>query len=539
MPGNLLVEIQVVSYRLVAPVGDDQDGILGAFRSITNAIGLHQIGTDAPHFVYTIRVSVLQPEILSFDVTKRFSEIAKLDDTLSSLTKFLPFFPPRGAQRILSDEHAKDRMRMLNSYFHVICKMEEVLNCPDFISFFGLSRFTPSSLPIQVGEIRVCDSPTSGLKVSSISVSEDSIMIALSRLDNIASRATSLVNSFLKVDAFSVTEPEGQIQIWSRLPNSLLYERRAVHSFPFRIPVTARPAYFGSSEGRVGFIQLSSAHSEIPSSAHFLAGMVHNGPVSALLEDDDSVWSGGDDGMLQQYSLKEDRILHRISSNAEGAGISRICCGKGLIFVGLTTGVINVFETSSLRLLTLLQGPFSRVVGLELRNGDSILVAAHGGPLVDSVEGYNTVQFWDVSEVQTRGTSKLAHWGPSPSPICGLGFESTTDMVAVVCHNGSVNVFTPSRTEMTHRAKLIFSVGDTINENCFKAFDGYLFFGTTHAVNIWKLPPYDPETASLIDVSTPELCQTVSRPTTSSEVQFSSTAQRHDEEDDLHSWARA
>lgn len=546
---TLLVDVQVVSYRLVSSSTSRQGGLLSTVHAFTEAVGLDQIGPDAAHFEYTIRIGVLEPEILSFEVSKRFSELAKLDLSLSSITKFLPYFPPRGAQRILTDTHAQERMKLLNTYFSIICKMEEVVNCQEFRSFFGLEQFWQRS-PLLVGEIRPADTSTEGLDITALGVSEEFVFLGYGKAPSLTSKAIELVSSWIRPDSNTSNSIRGQLQVWYRFPNSQLYDRRSIYSLPaaitsLRVCGSQRTVFFGMADGRVGSFPFPLLNKEKESSVAFLGGMIHSSSVSAIeLDESNLVWTGGEDGMLQQYSLDEKCVKSRILSNAESASITKICCGQGILFVGLSTGVVNIFDTQGLRLITLLQGPFSRIVGLELLN-NSVLVAAHAGSMLDSVEGYNTVQFWDVSQVAIRGTSKLAHWGPSAAPIVGASVmnHSKEDMIAVSFANGGMNVFSHSRTQMTHRAKFIFSSSaNFVRENCMTTF-GDCMYVASDSVYIYKLPPHDPSAFSVIDVSSPFLCQAVSRTPPPQSVRTSTTSrqlsyQQGEDEDDLHSWAR-
>jgi hypothetical protein len=509
-------------------------------------IGLDQFGPDAPHFEYTLRVNVLEPEILSFEISKRFSEMARLDLSLSSLTKFLPFFPPRGAQRILTNSHAQERMKLLNTYFHIICQMEEVLHCHEFLSFFGLDKNMDQS-PSLVAEIRPSDASTEGLYITSLNVSEEFLFLGYGKPPSVTSKAMELVSSWFSSDSQSANVIQGQLQIWYRLPNSYLFERRSVYSLPSAVTTAKvcdklRTINFGTSDGRVGSTAFPTTHHEEEGIVCYLGGLIHGSAVTAIEHDSNNyIFTGGDDGLLQWYSLDERIVKGRILSNAEAASITRICCGAGIIFVGLSTGVINIFDSDGLRLITLLQGPFSRIVNLSLLD-DTVLVAAHAGSMLDNAEGFNTVQFWDVSEVARRGTSKLAHWGPSAAPIVGASVL-TDNRVAVACTNGALNVFTHSRTEMTHRAKYIFNAQTNyVRENCVTSHGDCLYVAG-ESVHIWKLPPHSLDAIAVLDISTPSLCQAVSR-TPAEPVRKLATSRQHsylkptDDDEDLHSWAR-
>ena len=545
--GRISVDIQVTSYNLVSPTPNT--GSQSAVQNLSSTIGINLPGADAPHFEYILQIRLLEPQILTFETSKRFSDLARFDDSISALTKFLPYFPPRGAQRLLTDGHAQERMRMLNSYFHVICRMEEVVLSSEFLSFFSLGKFAPQT-PQLVGDVRISDEGSRSCTISSISVSRDMIAVSVNYQQSMTERASRLLSSFLGRSTAS-SPNVAEIQLWYRLPNSFLCERRVVRPFSTNIAVSVifeefGLVIFGTGDGRVVVFSTQSLFAGDADDQHaeFLPGVLSAGPITALETDADtkSMWVGSDDGMLQRYSFETNQVTSRMSSNAEGAAVTRIKVYDHLVLVGLSNGVVNIFDARGpdLRLVTLLQGPSTPVVGLDV--SDSRLMASHTGSLVDSGEGSNTVQFWDVSEILSRGTSKLAHWGPSASPIVGSVITQNGD-VAIAGRNGCVNIFTPSRREMTHRARYIFrATGEgvsTVNENSIAVNGDALFIAGSSAIYIWKCPPHD--CSEMVDISTPTVCQSVIRKARASEpIPSRSVSHVHQptNDDDLDSWAR-
>jgi hypothetical protein len=543
MTVGFTVNIQVVSYQLVDGGHAVHVSESSSIRKLASAIGLDAITRGGPHFEYQIQVQFLGPESISFEISKRFSELAQLDDSLSGLTQFLPYFPPRGAQRVLTDSHAQERMRLLNAYFHVICRMEEVLRCPYFLSFFCLEKHIEQT-PRLCGQIRLNEGSKTEA-VSALSVSNEWIATALKAEESVTDRAVKSFRSILSGQHIDATTTE--LQVWYRLPNSFLCERRLSLALPVTISILrlipeSNLLVFGTNEGRVGCIATTfeSLNNE---NAHieYLQGISHVGIVTAFdVSQSGFLWTGGDDGYIHRYYLSNRQFDFRSISNSENIGVSAIKAFEQLVFVGLSTGVVHALNEvgGTLRSITLLQGPSAPIVGLGILN-ESQLMVAHSGMLVDSGEGNNTVQFWDVSEIMSRGTSKLAHWGPSASPLVAAMVERRGDVV-VAGRNGLVNVFTPSRTEMTHRARYMFRSDDvvaTTNENCVDMHEGVIFIANGSNVSIWTLPPSDVHAIDVVDISTPTLCQSVQRkiPDVLKSI-IPPVEQRA--EDDLHSWAR-
>ena len=536
------LSVDVTSYRVVTPSTSSGSSTVPLLSDVISSLGLDQIGQNAPHFVYEIQVRVLQPELVSFDISKRFSELAQLDTALSSMTKFLPYFPPRGAHRVLTDAHAQERVKLLNTYFTLVTRMPEVVQTREFLEFLNLAPRFGYSIPNTVGEL-ILTPPTSDHRLSSVSVSTDITVVALSRSPSQVAQATQFIASMFT----SVPAPRGsaQLEVWKRLPNSFLSERAHVLSFPFRVDCTlildqSRLVLFGTDEGRVGFIRLPSGESG------FLPGMVHVGPVSALAPDGDTgVWSGGRDGMVSHFDIPKWKLTVRMSSNAESSAVTSLVVdrGRSVLFVGLSSGVISVFH--QLRVVTILQGPAATVASLALQQG--LLAAAHSAGLMDSTDEANTVQFWDVSDILTRGTSKLAHWGPCVTSVVGM-IPVSGSLFAVAAANGAINIFAHTKDQVTNRARfLIRAAGEygSVPLHClgWMEADSALAVGSSNdnTVRIIKLPPFDPSDLDRIDISTPQVCQSVERsrpPVTRTTSSAPPPSQQPDSGDELHSWAR-
>ena len=536
----ILLSIEVKSFRLVEPPTPSPVSNVPILGSLFNELGINSIGPNAAHFLYNIHVSVVQPQVVSLEINKRFSELAQLDQNLSAMTKFLPSFPPRGAQRILTTQHAQDRMKMLNTYFSIISRMEEVVQSAEFLTFFGLYNLFVDQIPNKVGEISLSLN-SSNYRLSSLSVSNSFVVTAMSSSLSALNRASSFVLSLIGSRS-AESSPSSQIEVWKRLPNSNLCELREVQIFAFGITSTVISdlrslILFGTSDGRAGYLTCGDSDS---CESGFLSGLVHVGPVRVLhlCEEEMFLWSGGEDGCIQKFSLVDKRLVVRISSNGEGAAVTSIASNEDdlVLFVGLSSGVVSIFNEAggNIRQVTLLQGPVCPVVSLHLSG--NFLLASHAGVIMDSAEGANTIQFWDVSDVLIRGTSKLAPWGPFPSPIVGSAMIESCSTVVVAGANGAINLFNQSQTELTNRAKRIFRLPDTL---AVVVSGDIVFLGTSSRVEMWKLPPFDQAALDNIDVSSAQVCHTQPR-----------TFQNHvhplqtlppvsiPREDDLHSWAR-
>jgi hypothetical protein len=543
---SLIVEIQVVGHRLVFQE-ENVPTLIGSIKELLPRGARGSSCFNAGFFEYKLQIQVRHPVVRSFEINKRFSELARLDETLSQGTKFLPYFPPRGAHRILTDEHAMDRRRLLNSYFRIICQMEEVVHSRDFQAFFALEECFKTA-PLLIGKLLFSDDTNGSMRMSSLSVSEDFILVGLGKYSNFLSKATELFSSWIKSGPKQELQFPAEFQIWNRLPNSFLFERRFSIKLEFNVTVTygvegSSCHYFGLANGRVGYVDSRKSYMNEDVTPNYLNGIVHGGNVTSLQMDGGTLWTGGDDGYVYGYDLVEGRITARIMSDScEGSGITRILVYEGLIYAGKRTGVINIYQSDGLRLITLLQGPPSPIVGLGMIHG-GLLYSAHSGTTAESTEGFNTIQFWDVSQVLTRGTSKLAHWGPAASTIVSVSpvTVGSSTWLTVASSNGSVSVFAPSLKEITHRAKYLFRVESkgSLPENSLGVHGDHIYAGSD-AIYIFKLPPHSLESMTVLDISAPDGCQSLPRDMIFGKLSAPSGTLAHqvEDEDDLHSWAR-
>jgi WD40 repeat protein len=423
-------------------------------------------------------------------------------------------------------------MKLLNTYFSLITRMEEVTKTKEFLGFLGISELY-HLIPNKIGEL-VASVPHSEMQLTSVSVSDEVIVFSTSTFDSPLSRAKQYLSNWIgsgaRIDGF------GQIEIWRRLPNSHLSERAVVQSKLPRVTMTKvmkENAFFGTVDGRVGYFRWRPDFiNQETCESGYLTGMVHVGAVTSLyIEDDDYVWSGGADGLIHRFDIKTCSVSLRMSSNPDDGAVSSMLISESVIYVGLTTGIINVFNLSPdslTRLVTILQGPFCPIVSLFLSK--NLLVATHSGGMMDSTEGSNTLQFWEVSEILSRGTSKLPNWGPLAGSAVGAALIGS-DMVAVAASNGTINVFTPSPKEVTNRAKYIFKgtaeLG-SIKEHCFCVHQGFIYAGASdNIIRIYKIPPFMEGELDLIDISSREVCQSIER-----------NVKDDSDSEDLHSWAR-
>jgi hypothetical protein len=68
------LEIQVIGFRLE---GAQQSGTGNLMKDLIRDLGLNQIGPNTPHFLYKIQVTFHHPICLTFEISKRFSELVR------------------------------------------------------------------------------------------------------------------------------------------------------------------------------------------------------------------------------------------------------------------------------------------------------------------------------------------------------------------------------------------------------------------------------------------------------------------------------
>ena len=320
----VVVDVKVVSYQL-------RDSTLNVdypvpyISGILNHVGLNQFSADAPHFVYIIRVSLRSPEIKSWEVHRRFSQLAKLDTDLSSMTKFLPFFPPRSARRDLTDICARERTTGLNQYLETITKMEEVVTSPIFQEFFN---FPPYLIRLYCPRLiaDICPTVDSLMRISSICLSDSVLVTTLCNKSSVIAKVGKYISSLVRPLSTSSVD-RSRVIAWRRLPNSFLFERLFTADHNFRIACSTildKTIIYGSSDGRVGFRKVNLSHRESDDDQvradeeGFLPSLIHAGQVTAIYPSGkDAVWTAGEDGLIQLFSMASWEVEFKMNSNSE------------------------------------------------------------------------------------------------------------------------------------------------------------------------------------------------------------------------------
>ena len=493
---SIIVSLKVVAYSLRVPTGriEIPVPILGEFIS---SVGLDQIGSNAPHFVYTIQVKVSSPTMQTWEVHKRFSELAALDDSLSAMTKCLPYFPPRGARRDLDDACALERQRLLNEYFEILVKLVPVIHTREFLTFFqfDFARFE-KYIPSKVADIIVLPPNTSTEYVSDIALSGTFLSISIS----------SVAPS--RYIFWKTRRPtKSSIVVFRKLLNCYLFEKASIYTFSnFNVHlllfVGENYLCFATSDRRIGLITRCDDARSSPS--YVQCGAL----VTSLAYDGkDTLWAGDQDGVVHTVNLLTKQIELRMNTNCLSSVTAIHICG--LIYVGFSNGMISIFNSRVL--VTILQGPDSALVRIFLM--EALLCCAHSD---------GTVQFWDVSEVLTSGTRQLPPWGPGGA-ITDMLPDGEGGLVLSLS-NGTVTLIGPNRATKT----LFRSSGGKLAVGW-----GGIFVAGQSKTEVWQTE--GSEIFDFLDVSTLELCQSVPKAPCARTVSHPEPTYS---DDDLDSWAR-
>ena len=542
MESEIATNVEVIGFSL-RNADRSESASVPLLYDLISSVGLDQIGPNASHFVYTLRIHVTSPTVRTWDVQKRFSELAALDDSLSGMTKCLPYFPPRGAKRDLDDSCAKDRQRLLNEYFAIITRMREVVHSQEFMSFFHFDSGLRLLIPNKVAEIFCEVSAPGRMAITAIGLSSGLLAVGVSSAPTLWDKMGKYVGTLLQRASRA---DESSLVLFKKLPNSYLYEKLVVDRFQFRIlSILVSPSncvVFSTSDGRVGIKWLGGDFLDRDQEA---VKLLQSGEVAAMSLDDEKtfLWTGGSDGQIQKFNLTLARLELRVNSNCEPGIAASAILAKDLLYVGFSNGIVSIFQPTGIRLVTILQGPCTSIVSLILV--EKVLFATHTSTLLQSDDGANCVQAWDVADVLTRGTRKLPQWGPSASPcVSAMGISGGSDQLLAICMaNGAVCVIeaaTASRAAeacsgiLVNRSKWLLHAFGSIASAAYEA--DALFIACGLGIQVWKLPPFE-DHLEMIDLSSLELCQSVRRlpPNQSSSETVPET---EESDDDLRSWAR-
>jgi hypothetical protein len=526
---SLTVHIDVVSYKL-----HTEPTIVGSPIALVSDFlqktGLDQFSPNAPHFVYCIRVTLKSPITRSWELYKRFSEIATFDRELGSLLRKLPSFPPRGTVRDLSDSCGRERMLQLNKYFGQLCKMEEVVTSSLFLTTFGVDASLHRQYSYTcIGTIRPMVN-LDAYAVVGMDICGPVLVTALTERHTWPRSVGTYVSSLLRRP-----EPahQSKVVVWSRLPETYLYEVSGTCTIPaFRIttvsmdPVSTK-IFICSSNGRVGCVSYKNEKGVFSANFTYLPGVVFVGPVTAIAIDGSTVYICGEDGVICAFNLETWSIEFRTECNSETgvfATALAVDSERKIIYVGLSNGLISVFvpggSTMPLRVVTLLQGPPTPVTSLAISGDRSTLFASHSAGIVDSVEGSNSVQPWSVGDILKRGSEKLKPIGPVVCTCMQVACISNS-RIFVLSSNGAVV------TAEDGNFKSVFSTSDK-NAGSIRCYEDTIFVATNSSVEIFSKSGDD----DLFHNSSTEMSSTVVK-----SVAESSNIMSIDE--DLSSWARA
>lgn len=151
-------QAKIEQVDIVEPIKDEGDILARGMDFLRSRVSL--LG-NGQHAEYTI-VVLYQGKI--HRIRKRFSEFASMHEFLESrFPGRLTFdLPSKTAVRQFSQEALEDRKNSLNAYLKELGRREDVLDCPEVKSFFGIG-LVPEGIPsdpFTLGAARSSGAPT-------------------------------------------------------------------------------------------------------------------------------------------------------------------------------------------------------------------------------------------------------------------------------------------------------------------------------------------------------------------------------------------
>jgi len=314
---------------------------------------------------------------------------------------------------------------------------------------------------------------------------------------------------------------------------------------------------FGTSESRIGYLAFNQSHHHTESRdwdsanqvLHVIDSLVSvHSPYTSVTAirpaDGEHVWIAFSDGTLKRFDVGSAScdFSANIGLSDQGVFVTCMTTKHDILFCGMSTGLITVFHVPTTRQITVLQGPPTGITSLCV-NGNS-LYATHSCGLMDSIEGSNSVQPWDVSDILTRGTQKLPLWGPVTGS-CTAANPLESDKIVVVSSAGILHVIKNCDPDQRLKTEFIINTNpiSLLDKNCLTVMEGKIFVASENCVKIFSIPNGACEVPNYLDISYLDVCESIelgsqSVSTMPPAPKIAEYVPANSDDEDLRSWAR-
>jgi len=440
----------VAKYEVVGGSLPGQSGALDAIKARVSIIPV-----SGQHVEYTLRV---QMEGKSWEMQKRFSDVAALHDVLSKRLHSVPSLPAKTVVRQFDPQYLEMRKTSLSSYFEQICRRRDVLNCVEVQQFFDLPEKFPNfrqphaSEPVQVAEVQEA---AFGIKDISYLPIQGLMLIGATDCSWTSRIDTKITNIKLPWEPAAPNLPTSQMSLWRQSPSELRFDMIYTCRYLASISAVALAVVgngnghclCGLSDGTVGNQTLKGELGTNNMGAT-LPLLRHTAAVNALCFDhsEQLVMSASKDSGLIVYDLRKQTVVSETQTPGPTTSMT-YCEEQKRLFTGVQSGKVVVWDLSRRPIQqvgaipegteTLLS---SRICALDYDEASSTLFAGtKEGLSLWNIKHSSSV--WGRCVGQVRGMSH----GPTAIAWC----PSSREILAGFS-NGAVMVFDQDTGEATY-----------------------------------------------------------------------------------------
>lgn len=315
------------------------------------------------HVEYLLRVSC---EGRSWQLKKRFSEFAALQETLVKRLHSVPALPAKSVVRQFDAEHLESRKQGLSQYLQSLCQRRDVLNCPEVQEFLGLPEHVVSfkqqhpSEPLQVAEVHEA---AFGITDFAYDPVQGLLLLGASDCSWTSRMDTKITNIKLPWEPSAPNLPTSQMSLWRQFPGDLRFDVQFTSRYAASLTAVALLAtpsvpgagaqeskgfcLCGLSDGTVGCHTIQNS-SGIHNAGAILPLLRHTAGVTALVCDPVRQWlvTASKDTAMIVYDLRRQAILGEVSTKGAPCSAMFYCEAQKRLFTGLQSGRVMVWDLS-------------------------------------------------------------------------------------------------------------------------------------------------------------------------------------------------
>lgn len=400
---DLTLEVSVLKYEVAENAGD-ASGLAAGIEALKARVSLAKSGQHV-EYLLQVRMNNSSP----WTMRRRFQQISLMHESLKRRLPCLPELPAKSVVRQFSPEYLESRKSALAAYLTALSQRRDVLNTAEAQEFFGMSERDPNLRMrschdvFHAAEVQECNF---GINCFVYDAARGFLLLGASDCNWVSRIDTKITNIKLPWEPSAPNLPTSQMTLWKEsTPGS--FQLQFCCRFGPSISSVALTVdedglcLCGLSDGSVGFQKVSAPLGV--SRGATLPLIKHTAGVSALAVDQQDQWlfTASKDNSLKVYDLSKQFMLCETSAPTPARAML-LDQAQHRLFTGLQSGVIMVWDTSTLPLKPLCSIPdvtqaLARVHDLDYDSSSSTLFSA----------SKDALRIWSVK------SATVSSWGRS------------------------------------------------------------------------------------------------------------------------------